>query len=295
MLVIRGVIFVILTLYRVWKKSVDVRSRVGVVQMNSSDNFEANLRFAETQLQQAAELGLDLVAFPETFLYVGKSNVDKHQIAQTLDDELVSRFRELATVHNISVLLGSIYEKIVDDGQRLFNTSVLINRQGEISAAYRKLYLCDAPNLGHLESTGIRPGEKAVVVDHEIGRVGLSICYDLRFPELYRELSAQGAEIIFVPAAFFLYTGKHHWLPLLIARAIENQVYIVAPNQWGFHYEGRISFGSSVIIDPWGSILCCAPEQPGLSWTAIDLDYLHQVRNNMPIHTHRRPELYRQS
>ena len=271
----------------------EVGKKVGVIQMNSSDKFEANLRFAETQLERAADAGLDLVAFPETFLYIGTSNVDKHQIAQTLDDELVSHFREKASALNISILLGSIYEKIVDDKQRLFNTSVLIDRKGELAAVYRKLYLCDAPSLGHQESTGIKPGETAVVVDHEIGRVGLSICYDLRFPELYRELSAQGAEVIFVPAAFFLYTGKHHWLPLLIARAIENQVYIVAPNQWGFHYEGRISFGSSVIIDPWGSVLCCAPERAGLNWTTLDMDYLHQVRQNMPIHSHRRPELYR--
>ena len=120
----------------------------------------------------------------------------------------------------------------------------------------------------------------------------MSICYDLRFPELYRDLTAKGAEIIFVPAAFFLYTGKHHWLPLLIARAIENQVYIVAPNQWGEHYEGRVSYGSSVIIDPWGSVVCCAPERPDLVSTMIDLTYLQEVRASMPILKHGRPEVY---
>ena len=192
----------------------------------------------------------------------------------------------------MSLLLGSIYEKSVEDKERLYNTSLLIDRSGELTGVYRKIHMCDAPNLGYNESDGIKPGNIPVVVDHEIGRLGLTICYDLRFPELYRHLTAQGAQVIFVPAAFFLYTGKHHWLPLLIARAIENQVYIVAPNQWGEHHEGRTSYGSSVIIDPWGSVVCCAPERPSLVSATIDLDYLDEVRHNMPLITHHRPEIY---
>jgi predicted amidohydrolase len=125
--------------------------------------------------------------------------------------------------------------------------------------------------------------------------LGLSVCYDLRFPELYRHLTEKGAEVIFVPSAFFLYTGKHHWLPLLTARAIENQVYIVAPNQWGKHHEGRTSYGSSVITDPWGSVICCAPERPGMVSATLDLGYLREVRSNMPILGHRRPEIYQAS
>lgn len=267
-------------------------SHIGIIQMNSSDKVGENLNFVEQQLELAAARALDLVAFPETCLYIGSDHQQKHASAQSLDGELIEHFQQRAQQLNLSILLGSIYEKIPDETDRLYNTSVLINRQGELAAVYRKIHMFDAPSLGYRESAGIKPGNETVVVDHEIGKLGFSICYDLRFPELYRSLSEQGAEIIFVPAAFFLHTGKHHWLPLLMARAIENQVYIVAPNQWGRHYEDRISFGSSVIIDPWGSILTCAPERTGLVSAVIDLDYLRQVRENMPVHAHVRPELY---
>ncbi|MFW5450239.1 MAG: carbon-nitrogen hydrolase family protein [Methylophagaceae bacterium] len=268
-------------------------SHIGVVQMKSSNDVENNLNYALTKIQQAADEGLDLVAFPETLLYVGNDHQEKHRMAQTIDGELVQTFRAYASKYNISILLGSIYEKTPDDNERLYNTSVLINRQGELNGVYRKIHMCDAPELGYNESNGIKPGNVPVVVDHEIGKLGLTICYDVRFPELYRHLTAEGAEIIFVPAAFYLYTGKHHWLPLLTARAIENQVYIVAPNQWGEHHEGRTSYGSSVIIDPWGSTVCCAPERSGLVSCKIDLDYLRQVRRNMPTLSHGRPELYK--
>lgn len=269
-----------------------MKSRIGVVQMNSTSQLDDNLAYAKSQIELAASEGLDLVCFPETFLYIGESHHEKHKVAQGLDGALVQQFRELANEHSLSILMGSIYEKTPDDDSRLYNTSILINKQGELDGVYRKIHMCDAPTLGYNESVGIKPGNIPVVVDHEIGKIGLSICYDLRFPELYRNLTDKGAEIVFVPSAFFLYTGKHHWLPLLTARAIENQVYIVAPNQWGNHHEGRTSYGSSVIIDPWGSVVCCAPEQPGLISSAIDLSYLREVRNSMPMLGHRRPELY---
>lgn len=270
-----------------------MKSQIGVVQMNSTNNVEDNLTFARNKIIQASEEGIDLVAFPETFIYVGKDHKEKHKAAQTLDGQVIQTFQELASKYGLSILLGSLYEKTPEDDERLYNTSVLINRQGELNGVYRKIHMCDAPTLGYNESDGIKPGNIPVVVDHEIGKMGLTICYDLRFPELYRNLTARGAEIIFVPAAFFLYTGKHHWLPLLTARAIENQVYIVAPNQWGEHHEGRTSYGSSVIIDPWGSIICSAPERPGLTSAEVDLGYLREVRSNMPLLSHGRPELYR--
>ncbi|PHS70642.1 MAG: hydrolase [Methylophaga sp.] len=269
-----------------------MKSRIGIAQMNSSAHVEENMDVAIRQIQQAANEGLDLIAFPETFLYVGQDHQQKHRVAQSLEGEIVQTFQQYASKYNLSILMGSMYEKIPDDNERLYNTSVLINRQGEINGVYRKIHMCDAPTLGYNESGGIKPGNTPVVVDHEIGRIGLTICYDVRFPELFRHMTAQGAEIIFVPAAFFLYTGKHHWLPLLTARAIENQVYIVAPNQWGEHYAGRTSYGSSVIIDPWGNIVCCASERPELVSTTIDMDYLRDVREHMPLLNHGRPELY---
>ena len=269
-----------------------MKSRIGVVQMNSSDRFEDNLAFAKAQMEIAADDGVDLISFPETFLYIGENHAEKHRVAQTMDGELISQFRELAALHDLSILLGSVYEKTGDDDSRLYNTSVLIDRQGELAGVYRKIHMCDAPTLGYNESVGIKPGNEPVVADHEIAKMGLTVCYDLRFPELFRHLTEQGAEVIFVPAAFFLYTGKHHWLPLLTARAIENQVYIVAPNQWGKHHATRTSYGSSVIIDPWGSVICCAPEKPCLVTADIDLSYLREVRSSMPILQHRRKDLY---
>lgn len=268
-----------------------MKSHIGVVQMCSSDQLTDNLEFAHSQIQSAGDLGIDLLAFPETFLYIGGDNQKKHKIAQTIDGALVETFQGYAQRYNMSILMGSIYEKIANDPERLYNTSIFINRQGNIDAVYRKIHLFDAPGLGYMESDGIKAGNDLVIFDHEVGRIGLSICYDLRFPELYRHLTAQGAEIIFVPAAFFLYTGKHHWLQLLVARAIENQVFIVAPNQWGQHYDGRISFGSSVIINPWGDIVCCADERPEIVSTTIDLNYLKEIRQNMPTLSHRKSYL----
>jgi len=270
-----------------------MKNHIGIVQMRSTDQVEQNLAFSHQQIQHAADKGIELLAFPETFLYIGPDNQEKHRIAQTLDGEIVDTFREYAVRYDMSLLLGSIYEKIPDDKERLYNSSIFIDRQGDIKAVYRKIHMFDAPALGYNESDGIKAGDEPIVFDHDIGRIGLSICYDLRFPELYRHLTAMGAQIIFVPAAFFLYTGKHHWLQLLIARAIENQVYIVAPNQWGEHHEGRTSYGSSVIIDPWGSIVCCASERAEMISTVIDLDYLHEVRRNMPLLAHRRPTIYK--
>ena len=201
---------------------------------------------------------------------------------------MVQTFRDLASQHDISVLLGSIYEKTPDEDKRLYNTSILIDRQGELNRVYRKIHMCDAPTLGYNESVGIKPGNIPVVADHEIGKLGLTICYDLRFPELFRHLTEKGAEVIFVPAAFFLYTGKHHWLPHLTARAIENQVYIVAPNQWGNHYPGRTSYGSSVIIDPWGKVMDIKEGGEGFVLAEIDIEGLKSIRNKFPALEHRK-------
>lgn len=272
-----------------------MKNHIGVVQMQTTDQLADNLNYALTQIQSAADKGIDLLAFPETFLYIGSDNQKKYQVAETLDGALVETFQTYAQRYNMSILMGSIYEKVADDPERLYNTSIFINRQGQIDAVYRKIHLFDAPVLGYNESTGIKAGHDPVVFDNEIGRIGLSICYDLRFPELYQHLTAQGAEIIFVPAAFFFYTGKHHWLQLLVARAIENQVYIVAPNQWGQHYEGRVSYGKSVIIDPWGGIICCADEQPEIVSATIDLNYLKEVRQSMPISAHHKPQIFQET
>ncbi|MBF0287483.1 MAG: carbon-nitrogen hydrolase family protein [SAR324 cluster bacterium] len=269
-------------------------TRIGLVQMNSTNDYQRNLEFAHAQICKASQDGLNLVAFPETFLYVGDEKEDKLKIAQRLDGEIVTTFQEYASCYHISILMGSIYESVQGSSNYLYNTSILIGRQGNIQGVYRKIHLCDidSPSLKNVESKNIRPGSETVVVDHEIGKIGLSICYDLRFPGLFQSLRAKGAEIIFVPAAFFLQTGTHHWFPLLRARAIENQAYIAAPAQWGWHYGDRYSYGHSVLIDPWGTVISCASEYPGIVSGTIDLDYLIDIRKRMPVMEHRRPEYY---
>ena len=197
----------------------------------------------------------------------------------------------------IHLLLGSFNEKNDDpaetvDSSRCFNTSVLFGPGGEVLATYRKIHLFDVdiPEVRFAESATCRPGERPVVVDTPLGRLGLSICYDLRFPELYRGLRGEGAEVLLVPSAFTLATGKDHWLPLLQARAIENQCYLIAPAQHGRHDDGglRESWGHAAILDPWGQPVAVASDGPGLALAEIDLERVAQVRRQMPVWEHRR-------
>lgn len=270
-----------------------MNSRIGLVQMRTTEDFEANLSFALKMVYQAAGEGLDLVAFPEGFLYLGPSRAGKAQNAFSLQSDLVKRFQDLAAKLNISILLGSIYETVEEDSERFYNTSILIDEHGHQAGVYRKMHLCDinTPQLVNIESKDIKAGNEAVVVEHKIARIGMTICYDLRFPTLFEYLTQQGAELILVPSAFFLQTGMHHWLPLLTARAIENQVYIAAPAQWGCHYGSRISYGKTMLIDPWGTVLACAPEREELISGNINLDSLRDLRARMPISTHKRFEV----
>ncbi|MBF0236342.1 MAG: carbon-nitrogen hydrolase family protein [SAR324 cluster bacterium] len=192
--------------------------RIGLVQMNSVEDFDTNLAFARKMIQQASEEKLSLVAFPEMFLYVGENQEEKNRIAQCLETFTLPLFQEEASRHHISILMGSVNEPSPDDATaRFYNSSFLIDATGNVKAVYRKIHLCDidSPNLKNIESRNIKPGCQAVVVPHEIGNIGLAICYDLRFPGLFQHLRLQGADIIFLPSAFFLQTGKDHWFPLI--------------------------------------------------------------------------------
>ncbi len=266
--------------------------RIGVAQVNARGVLSENLAVAQKLVAQAAEEAVDLVAFPEMFLHLGASREEKFAVAEPVDGPLVQQFQEWAQRFNLSILMGSHYEPIPEDPERLYNTSVLLDRTGTVAAVYRKIHLFDVPTLDVLESSLIAPGSEPVVVEHELACLGLSICYDLRFPELYRFLAGAGAEVLLVPAAFYLETGKDHWLPLLQARAIENQAYVVAPAQWGWHYGTRRSFGNSVIIDPWGTVLATAPEATTLITARLEHDRLQAVRERVPAWPHRRPALY---
>ena len=215
---------------------------------------------------------------------------------QDLDGAIISRAREIAEKAGVWMLFGSFPERAEVSG-KYHNTSVVIDgtRVGApVIASYRKLHLFDIEIKGgesQRESDYIVAGQGPVVVDIAGVSTGLSICYDLRFPDLYQQLVDDGARILTVPAAFTEYTGKEHWLLLLRARAVETQTYVLAPNQFGHHGGKRRSYGKSTIVDPWGATLCVAPDRPGWAMAPLDFDYLETVRSSLPCLMHRHPAL----
>lgn len=267
--------------------------KAAVIQMTSLDHWEENVKKAEAMIDQAAENGAELIALPEYFPIQGRWK-DRLKHAEALNGETITRLKQKASQHGVYVLGGTILEKSEQD-EKAYNTSVFINPDGEILASYRKIHLFDVEIPGKesiRESNYLNPGTEIVTAETDFGKVGLSICYDLRFPELYRALALDGAKVIFVPAAFTLYTGLHHWEALLRARAIENQCFIIAPAQFGTYPPGKTNFGSSMVIDPWGTVVARAPEAETVIYADIDLDRIREVRRNMPCFEHRKPELY---
>ena len=260
-------------------------SRIALAQTTSSDDFQANLAEALRLVEQAAAGGAELVAFPEVFLYVG-GRKGKLECAQALDGEVVGRFREAAARHGMMILLGSLHERIAGNEEKVHNASVLIGGDGQLLASYRKLKLFDVEleTVRIKESDTIEPGDALPpVVDTPIGKVGLTICFDLRFPDLYQHLRRKGAEVVFAPSNFTAPTGAVHWETLLRARALENQVSLAAPAQWGKHNPKFSSWGHSALVDPWGTICSLAPDRTGLTFGEIDLDYLRKVRRELPM------------
>jgi deaminated glutathione amidase len=259
------------------------------VQMTSTADVERNLDTAERLVGEAAARGAQLVGLPENFAFL-RSEGDPSPEPQPLDGAWVRRMRELARRHHLTLLLGSLPERAAGD-TRAYNTSVLIGPDGVTIASYRKMHLfdIDLPGLEHLkESRSVVAGETLVVADSPAGPIGLSICYDVRFPELYRALSRQGARVLAVPSAFTDRTGKDHWEVLLRARAIENLAYVFAPAQAGRHGKGRASHGHAMIVDPWGAVLAQVPEGEGLAVAALDFERQDRLRRELPALTHRR-------
>ncbi|MCS6925437.1 MAG: carbon-nitrogen hydrolase family protein [Candidatus Binatia bacterium] len=258
------------------------------VQMTASSVKEENLAKAEMFVRLAADRGAVLVVLPEVFSWRG-SRAESAAQAEPIPGPTTERLCALARRHQIYLLAGSFLEKTTEP--RSYNTSLLLGPQGEILAQYRKIHLFDIDIPGQVrtqESETMKPGHEIVTCDTPLGRFGLSICYDLRFPELYRRLAAQGAEIICVPSAFTFPTGAAHWEPLLRARAIENQTYVIAPNQIGKNVYGFADYGNSMIIDPWGKVLARAPDKECFITAEIDRDYLEKVRRELPCLAHRR-------
>ena len=258
------------------------------VQMTASSVKEENLAKAETFVRLAAERGATLIVLPEVFAWRGPRAEEPAQI-EPIPGPTSERLRDLARRHQIYLLAGSFLEK--GDGSRSYNTSLLLNPQGDILAHYRKIHLFDVDIPGQVrvkESDTKEPGKEVVASATPLGVFGLSVCYDLRFPELYRQLATKGAEVMFVPSAFTFPTGAAHWEPLLRARAIENQTYLIAPNQIGKNAHGYADYGNSMIIDPWGKVIARAPDKECFITAEIDRDYVEKVRRELPCLAHRR-------
>ncbi len=259
------------------------------IQMVGTEDKEANLREAEGKVRAAAARGARVVALPEVFNWRGDKAEEKKN-AEPLAGPTAGLMARLARELGVYLLAGSILEDI-PEAQKSYNTSLFFAPDGKLLARYRKIHLFDVAiprGVTALESETRRHGDEVVTADTEFGRMGMSVCYDLRFPELYRALTGEGARVIFVPAAFTAFTGEAHWEPLLRARAIENQVYIIAPDQIGSNPKSFNTYGNSMIIDPWGRVLARAPDMPAVISAEIDLDYLAKVRAELPALTHRR-------
>ncbi len=253
------------------------RVLAAVVQMTSTTDVARNLDTAERLVTLAAVRGARLVALPENFAFLRAEGQPVPE-AQALDGPWVARMAELARRLEITLLLGSVPERVVGDA-RVHNTSLLLGPDGATLAVYRKIHLFDVdlPGMEPLrESRSVVPGDSIVVADSPAGRLGLSVCYDLRFPELYRALAGRGARVLCVPSAFTERTGKAHWEVLLRARAIENLAYVLAPAQVGRHGGGRSSHGEAMIVDPWGPVL--ARVAAGEDVALAELDYARQER-----------------
>jgi|RhiMethySRZTD1v2_1073278.scaffolds.fasta_scaffold31600_2 deaminated glutathione amidase len=259
------------------------------VQMLAGNDKQANLREATSWVRDAAAQGARLVALPEVFIWRGSKKLER-QFAEPIPGPTSITLSDLARELSIYLLAGSILEEI-PNSERAYNTSLLFDPAGEQIACYRKIHLFDVdlPNGVSLRESQTRAhGHEPVVAQTELGTMGLSVCYDVRFPELYRKLAERGAEVIFVPSAFTAYTGEAHWETLLRARAIENQVYIIAPDQFGVTVNSFETHGDSKIIDPWGRIMAELPQGPGVITATIDLDYLAKIRAEFPVLSHRR-------
>jgi predicted amidohydrolase len=268
--------------------------RVACVQLNTRQDTAAAVRTAGELVCRAAAAGARLIALPETWVYKG-GHAGIAASAEPLDGPSNSALAELAAGLGVYVLAGSIYEPSPVAG-RVYNTSALFGPDGELLAAYRKIHLFDvlAGTVVYRESDDVVAGADVVTADVDGMTVGLSICYDLRFPELYRSLALRGADVLLVPSAFTAYTGAAHWEVLLRARAVENGCFVVAPAQVGEHLPRRDCWGHSMIVDPWGVVLTELAEGVGVCVCVADLDpeRLAEVRAQIPPLDNRRPDAY---
>jgi predicted amidohydrolase len=269
------------------------RLNVTIIQMNSQDDKQANIAAALDLIDRAAEVGARLVALPEVWPYLGPDDVNRNQ-ADPIPGPITELLAQRARRHGIYVHGGSIYETRPGD-PGMYNTTVMIDPTGEIIARYSKIHMFDVVLDGvaeYRESATVTPGDEVVVTEIDGILVGLAICYDLRFPELFRILALKGAQAIMLPAAFTLTTGKDHWEALIRARAIENGLYMIAPAQWGTHPPGNWCYGRSMVVDPWGTVMTTASDGVGIAHATVDPSRVAMVRRQIPSLANRRPEAY---
>lgn len=270
--------------------------KVTLVQMNSINDKAANIAAAKALIERAvAEESPDWILLPEQFDWAGGSKADKLANAEILPGgPAYSMAQELARKHKVFIHAGSIMEKVAGEN-RIHNTTVVFNRDGEEIARYRKIHLFDivAPDgTGYRESNTYGAGDEVVTYEADGVKVGCAICYDLRFPDLFWKLREQGAELIFLPSAFTLATGKDHWEVMIRSRAIETQCWFAAPATWGKHLEGkgepRFTYGHSMIVDPWGHVTAKVSDGTGWATARIDHGVTERVRRDMPVLEHRK-------
>jgi predicted amidohydrolase len=269
--------------------------RIGAIQTNSSDNIADNLSKIEIQIAQCVEQGTSLVVLPECFAFMQSDRKQLLDTAETIGvGQMQDSVSELAQKYSVWIIAGSLPLRSSCEG-KVTNTLIVFDNQGQQVVRYNKIFLFDIrlnDKEEYKESSYTEAGNEVAVVETPVGKIGLSICYDLRFPELYRKLSQLGAQLLVVPSAFAATTGKDHWLPLLQARAIENSCYVVAPAQFGVHNERRKTWGHTVIIDPWGTVLSEIESGWGSISTEIDLFSLKNIRKQLPSLEHVRTDLF---
>jgi nitrilase len=267
-------------------------SKCAAIQMASSPSISANLFEAGKLIGEAAKAGAKLVALPENFALMGEHELDKIKAKEIDGSGPIQDFLSSVAKKYAVWVVGGTIPIAGNDDHKVRASCLVYNASGERVARYDKVHLFDVSVPGtqeiYRESDSIEPGDVPLVIDTPFGKLGVAVCYDLRFPEFFRTMGKLGMEILVIPSAFTAETGAAHWELLLRARAVENLCYVIAPNQGGFHLNGRKTFGHSMIIDPWGVVLDCYKTGGGFVSAEIDLERLEKVRNTFPALNHRR-------
>lgn len=267
-------------------------TQCAAIQMASSPNVSANLLEAEKLIAEAAKAGAKLVALPENFALMGEHEYDKIKIGEVIGSGPIQDFLAHAAKKYGVWVVGGTMPILGENRNKVRAACLLYDDKGKRVARYDKMHLFDVNVPGthevYRESDSIEQGHEPVVINTPFGRLGLAVCYDLRFPEFFRKMSQQGVDVVVIPSAFTAETGAAHWELLLRARAVENLCYVIAPNQGGFHINGRKTFGHSMIVDPWGVVLDCYKTGSGFVTADLDSERLEKVRGAFPVLTHRR-------